>query len=85
MTLTEREIRALTHLINGDVEAMLKRVNTELTETQRLLRDETELRWNQGKQQLLFEILDMIRTSRERLEALERRASKPVINKTLAF
>lgn len=64
----QQVLMELANLKNGPLHKALQAEYTEITNMQCRLKDETELRWNQGKQQLLFEMLNDIESARDRLE-----------------
>lgn len=68
MRLDEQALMELARLKNGPLHKALEAELNEVIATQCRLKDETELRWNQGRQQLLFDILEEIENARDRLE-----------------
>jgi hypothetical protein len=78
MKQSEQVLRELASMKDGPLHNALKAELNTVIALQCKLKDEVELRWNQGKQQLLFEILDDILSARDRLEKSSRQ--KPTTN-----
>ena len=71
------EYRAFAHLKNTAVHEVLKRQYEKLSLEQRSIKDEIDLRWNQGKQQMLFEILETIDKAKAEVERIESASIRP--------
>lgn len=89
MTLDANTLRAFAYLKNEEVHQYLINRYAELAGVQQVLRDEVEFRWNQGKQQLIAELLDIIDGARDSVESAERKEAssghQPPHHKSLKF
>lgn len=75
--MSEKQLRSMMDLKGSEVESILL---GELRDSQALgsmAKDEHVVRWHQGRQQLLFEILEVIDKARE---ALNKTPTKPASN-----
>lgn len=65
--LTEQQLKAMSNLRGSEIETILQQeyeINHRLLE---MSHDEIHTRWLQGKQQLLFEMMEIITTARTEL------------------
>lgn len=61
---------------NSGVHEAFKNEFAILSEFQRSIKDEVELRWNQGRLQMLFDILDTIENAKSEVEKIEANAMR---------
>lgn len=75
-------LRAFAALKHGEIHKALLAQRDELSQAQRSLRDEVEFRWNQGRQQMLSDIIDTIEGARDEVERIESasRKRRPGVN-----
>lgn len=71
--LDERELLAMAQLKGTEIETILRRELEESRNAGMLAKEDHIARWHQGRQQLLFEMLDVMITARE---ALDKRKSQ---------
>ena len=63
--LSEREIRTMSQLKGTEIEAILLREMADSQLATMTAKDDVIMRWHQGRQQLLFEMIEIINTARD--------------------
>ena len=79
------ELRSFDHLKNGPIHTWLVAECNKLALTQRGLRDDVEFRWNQGRQQMLCDIIAKIEGARDEHERVEQSERKRLAPRANAF